>query len=50
MNKCHAHKTALTAKDLALEYPEIQAMNQTVYKIVSYFHTKKKLDLLNLNY
>ena len=49
-NKCFAHKTALVAKDLAKEFAIIDKMNHMVYKLCSFFHSKNRLDMLDLNY
>jgi len=47
--KCIAHKASLGIKDLAKKFDIVDELNISVYKICSIFHTKKSLDLLNLN-
>lgn len=44
--QCIAHKTCLGVKDIAKQYDSINKLNNRIYKLCSFFHTKKKLDIL----
>ena len=48
--KCIAHRASLGAKDLAKEFREIDDTNYYMYKVLSVFNSKKKLEILDLNY
>ena len=46
---CIAHRCSLGAKDLANSFIELKTVNTNIYLIVSFFHTKKRLDILGSN-